>query len=132
MREPERQRLKDLRQALLRLHKALIEWERASYERRGGRATAGELLDAVMHDPRFAWLHPISELIVRIDESLQIDALDGPDVDVPAILAHAARLVTPDEHGSAHARRYREALQAEPDVVLAHRVVRQLTGAVDE
>ena len=60
-----------VRQRLIRLHKTLIESERVTYERVQGRvATPGELLQLVIHDSWFVWLHPLSELIVRLDELL--------------------------------------------------------------
>src|SRR3954463_7686811 len=119
MTDSERQLLKDLRHALLQLHKSLLEWERTAYERQHGRTSPGELLNIVMNDPQFAWLHPVSELIVRIDESLEIAALDGPEVDVDAIVAQVRTLVTPVPAGP-YAGRYHAALQEHPDAVLAH------------
>src|SRR6187399_2235235 len=62
--------LNDLRQGLLRLHKTLLDWERAGYERIHGRQSSNDLLNALLNDPQFAWLRPISQLIVRIDELL--------------------------------------------------------------
>ena len=62
--------LGDLRQGLLRLHKTLLDWERGGYERIHGRQTSNDLLNALLNDPQFAWLRPISQLIVRIDELL--------------------------------------------------------------
>jgi len=123
MEEAQRQRLHDLRKALLNLHKTLIDWERAAYEKVHGRMTPGAMLDALMNDSQFAWLRPVSELIVQIDESLEIDALDGPEVDVDLLVAHARALTTPDEQGPPHAQRYHTALQEHPDAVLAHRAV---------
>lgn len=126
MKDTERQLLIELRLALLGLHKTLIEWERTGYERLHGRASSGELLKALTEDPHFAWLRPLSALIVRIDESLEIDALQGPEVDVPAILSLARTLTSPDENGTPHAQRYHTALQEHPDAVLAHRTVANL------
>ncbi len=123
MNDAQRQLLNELRRALLHLHKTLLEWERAGYERIHGRVSAGELLRVIVNDPQFAWLHPVSELIVRIDESLEIDALDGPEVDVDAIVMQSRRLVVPDESGSPYGQRYLAALQEHPDAVLAHRAV---------
>jgi len=123
MTDTERQLLIDLRKSLLNLHKTLLEWERAAYERIHGRTSPGNLLTALMNDPQFAWLRPLSELIVRIDESLAIDALDGPDVDVNAIVALAASAIVADETGNAAAQRHHKALQEHPDAVFAHRAV---------
>ncbi len=67
-----RNSLKELRQGLLNLHKALIVSEQMTYERIYGRiASSGQLLQLVMNDPWFAWLHPLSHLVVRIDVVLE-------------------------------------------------------------
>jgi len=125
MKDSERRLLKELRHALLPLHKTLLEWERTAYERVHGRLTPGELLKVIVSDPQFAWLHPVTALIVRIDETLDMEA---PDilVDLDAIVAQARRLVAPDETSTPYAQRYHTALQEEPDVVIAHRGVKAI------
>jgi hypothetical protein len=122
MKTTERQLLGDLRRSLLHLHKTLLDWERAAYVRIHGRTSPGELLHIVMTDPQFAWLRPLSELIVRIDDALDMEA---PDMvtDVESIVGQARRLVSPDEAAAGYAERYRAALQEHPDAVLAHRGV---------
>jgi hypothetical protein len=119
---PERRLLTDLRQALLRLHKTLLDWERTSYERFHGRTTGHALLQAVLSDPQFAWLRPVSELIVWIDEALELDVADIPG-EASAIVAQARKLVSPVEQGAPYAERYQAALQEYPDAVIAHRDV---------
>ena len=104
------------------LHRTLLEWERAAYERIHGRTGAAELLKVIVEDPQFAWLRPVSELIARIDEVLQTDAPDVR-VDVDGIVTQARVLIVPDEEGTPYARRYHAALQEVPDVVFAHRRV---------
>jgi hypothetical protein len=128
----ERGLLTDLRHALLRLHKTLLDWERAAYERFHGRVSGNALLQAIMKDPQFAWLHPMSQLIVTIDETLDNEAPDRP-ADVHGILAQARELVSPDESGGGYAQRYDAALQDSPDAVFAHRdVIALLKGKRDE
>ncbi len=64
-----RGRLNELRTRLLALHKALLEDAQSQYEMDRGRVSGpGALLLLVINDPWFAWLHQISEIIVRIDE----------------------------------------------------------------
>lgn len=120
MKDSERTLLTDLRRVLLPLHKTLLEWERKTYERVHGRKMAGaELLRVIVSDPQFAWLQPISGLIVRIDQSLDEEAPDTT-VDVDAIVSQARRLVAPDEAETRYAERYLAALQEVPDAVVAH------------
>ena len=115
-----RARIEDVRRALLRLHRTLLEAERASYERgRGTIGGSGEFLQLVLNDPWFAWLRPVSELVVHIDELLE-PAREATEREALAALGQAASLVRPPAGGGEFGRRYREALQASPDVVLAH------------
>ncbi len=110
----------EVRRALLRLHKVLLEAERASYERgRGSVGGSGEFLQLVINDPWFAWLRPISGLIVRIDELLE-PAQEATEEEALAALGQAAALVRPADGGGEFGRRYREILQRSPDAVLAH------------
>ena len=129
MKDTDRRLLIDLRRALLHLHKTLLEWERTAYERLHGRASPAELLDAMVTDPQFAWLRPVSELIVRIDEGLEIDALEGPEIDVDWIVAQTRTYITPNENGTPYAQRYHAALQDHPDAVFAHRAVTTILKA---
>jgi hypothetical protein len=118
----ERETLRDLRTALLQLHKTLLDWERAAYERANGRTSPGELLTVITSHPQFVWLRPVSELIVRLDLMLDADP-DDSGVDVGAVLAQVQSLLVADEAGTPYARRYYTALQEHPDSVLAHRNV---------
>ena len=122
MTETDRQFLFDLRKTLLHLHKTLLDWERSAYERIHGRVSSSELLKAIVEDPQFGWLRPISELIVRIDETVDTEPQNGP-VDVDAIAARAKEVTAVDEAGTPHAQRYHTALQEHPDAVFAHRDV---------
>ena len=115
-----RTKLADLRTRLLALHKALLDDAKGAYELDRGRiASAGALLQLVIHDPWFAWLHQISELVVRIDEMTAPDA-KAPAQDARAVLDQIDRLLIPSETGELFARRYFEAIQRQPAVVLAH------------
>lgn len=115
-----RTKLTELRTRLLALHKALLDDAKTAYELDRGRiATPGALLQLVIHDPWFAWLHQISELVVRIDEMTAPDA-KAAGQDARAVLEQIDRLLLPSETGELFARRYFEALQRQPAVVLAH------------
>lgn len=113
-------RLREARLALLHLHKTLLDDEREAYERVHDRIeNSYEVLRLVMHDPWFAWLHGLSELIVRIDETL--DAEEPPaEADVDGVMQQVRELTTPDENGGEFQQKYFRALQRSPDAVLAH------------
>jgi len=114
------ERLRETRSVLLHLHKTLLDDEREAYERVHDRIeNSYEVLRLVMHDPWFAWLHDISELIVKIDEML--DGEEPPaKVDVDGVMQQARELTTPDDNGTEFQQKYFRALQRSPDAVLAH------------
>ena len=114
-----RQQLDDIRRGLLRVHKALLDDARIRYEREQGRIEgSGALLRLVLNDPWFAWLHPLSGLVVQIDELL---ASEEPTVaDGEALLNQARALIKPDSNGEGFQRRYHRAIQDVPDVLIAH------------
>ena len=120
-----RRQLSDLRTPLLNLHKALLDDARAAYEMdRGSVGSSANLLQLVISDPWFAWLHSVSELIVRIDETIVADS-PATDSDAQALAEQVERLLTASETGEGFQRRYFEALQRQPAVVLAHAEVRR-------
>jgi hypothetical protein len=124
-----RQRLTDLRNSLLKVHKTLLDSERARYERDIERIdSSGRLLSLVLHDPWFAWLHELSELIVLIDETLDAEE-SATDGIAGRLLAQARALLTPAENGQGFRKQYFEALQRDPDVVITHgAAIRVLSG----
>jgi hypothetical protein len=81
-------------------------------------------LQLVINDPWFAWLHALSELVVRIDQSLEQE-VPTTNGDGAALADQVGRLLTASEDGDGFARRYFEALQRQPAVVLAHADVRR-------
>jgi hypothetical protein len=117
---PAQKLLKDVRQALLRLHKTLLDWERASFERANGRLTSNQLLEALLKEPQFAWLRGLSQMVVRIDEMLDDEIPPGAG-DLEAVLGHVRDLTSPNETGNPYEQRYYAALQDSPDAVFAHR-----------
>jgi hypothetical protein len=115
-----RQRLTQLREALLRLHKALIDSERIGYEQTMGTIPSpNHFLQLLTHDPWFAWLHPLSELIVMMDEALEAkEPLTIAGADVLVKQARELLVVSESDEGFSH--HYFIAMQRDPDVVLAH------------
>jgi hypothetical protein len=117
-----RERLGSLRNGLLALHRALVSSERAVYERDVETVRSSfQMLGLLMHDPWFGWLHELSQFIVAIDEVLDERDAAVTQADVDRFFALAAGLVAPAEEGDGFRRRYFEALQRDPDVILAHR-----------
>lgn len=112
--------LQELREALLALHKTLVDSERAEYEQAlGPIASPGHLLKLLTDDPWFAWLHPLSLLIVAMDEALDENEPLTPSVTAE-LVGRTRQLLVASEEGDGFPRSYFDALQRDPDVVFAH------------
>ena len=117
--------LKTLRDRLLRLHKTLLDSDRAAYERAYGPvASSGEWLQLVLSHEHFAWLRPFSGLIVRIDEWLAGDER-LPD-ELAALLKEVDRLTLISASTEERALRYRKSIDRSPDAAVAHAAVREI------
>ncbi|MGN6554548.1 MAG: hypothetical protein ACTHLW_12635 [Verrucomicrobiota bacterium] len=129
MTTPVEEKLQPLRNALLDLHKALVDSERVSYEQTvGAIQSPNHFLQLLTNDPWFAWLHPVSQLIVAMDEFL--DAKEPRTIgELKALSEQTRRLLVASEAGQGFSQHYFDALQRDPDVVLAHAVVSKLLRA---
>jgi hypothetical protein len=116
---PARAKLVALRLALLQLHKTLLDMERREYERVHGKVNTGELFRLVIDHEQFAWLHNISEFVVRLDESLAGEVPVSPD-DTRSAIMLARKMFAPSESGDAFQKRYFDAIQQDPAVVMEH------------
>ncbi len=124
---PIKQSLEEVRHALLALHKTLVDSERVTYEKTvGAIRSPNQFLQLLTTDPWFAWLQPLSQLIVSIDEAL--DSKDEPltQATVDATIKEANLLLSPSETGEGFSHHYFDALQRDPDVVIAHADVMKL------
>jgi hypothetical protein len=115
----DRAKLTELRTVLLRLHKTLLEMERREYEREHGHVSTGELFRLVLDHQQFAWLHNISEFVVRLDETLAGEEPITPE-DLRSAVGMASRIFVPSESGDAFQKRYFDAIQRDPAVVMEH------------
>ncbi len=116
-----------IRESLVGLHGALIVAEQLTYEGINGPVESVDALLALLQkDPWFTWLHPIADLLVRIDHVLEDDSYDITDEIVEHLIQETGRLLHPSVEGDGFERAYYEALDRAPDVVLAHFRVRKL------
>jgi hypothetical protein len=124
-----RQPLVELHGALLKLHKALLDSEKIIYEKNVGPIQSpNHFFQLLTGDPYFAWLRPISQLIVAIDETLDAkEPLANADVD--AVMNQAVFLLVPAKTGGEFGERYVAALQRDPRVVLTHAQVAKRIGS---
>lgn len=117
-------RLNEVRLSLLHLHKTLLDHEREEYEWRHGQVSSGKFLQLALADSQFAWLHYLSELIVKIDE--MTDSREpATEEDVNAVIVDARKLLDPASINNDFAEKYQNALQKQPAVVMAHQRLRE-------
>lgn len=120
VKEPTRERLVALRNGLLKLHKVLLDSEREIYEHDIARInSASQFLGLVLEDPHFAWLRELSQLVVLIDETLEWEE-PATMIDADRLVVQSRALISPSEQGTGFARSYYEAMQRDPNVVMAH------------
>ena len=112
-----------IRAAALELHRLLVHAQKAEHERLHGPVeTPSLMLDLVARGEAFDWLHPLSELIVAIDQLLEMPEMSL--VDAAAVRLEMEMLLSSDARDfQSH---YRAALQADPHVVMAHADLRRL------
>jgi hypothetical protein len=129
-----------VRHAALHLHRVLIEALRLEYERSHGRVdNPSTLWQLVVYDPQFAWLKPLSQWLVELDDAPESESYDGTELTASEVIAAAVRglnhtnAVRGLEHSAAVRGElesllsdpewnepYLQLLQAVPEVVLAH------------
>src|SRR5260370_226089 len=93
--------------------------EQSEYEREHGYVNTGEVLRLVIDHAQFAWLHNISEFVVRIDETLTAKEPVTPEYTSGAI-ALARKMFVPTESGDAFQKKYFDAIQRDPAVFIEH------------
>jgi hypothetical protein len=78
-----RKQLEELRSSLLKLHKALVDNEKACHEAEHGPiASSGQYLQLLINDPKFTWLQPYTKLVVAVDIVLDSkEAVTAKEVD---------------------------------------------------
>ncbi len=121
-------RLSNLRDALLHLHKTLLDSERVRYEKTiGVIQSPNHFLQLLTSDPWFAWLRPLSLLIVAMDEALEEKEPLASTV-ANALVDQAGQLLVASENAKDFPGHYDNALQNDPDVVLAHAEAMKFIG----
>ncbi len=114
--------------ALREVHRVLVRAVRFHYEQAGNSVGGpGHLLRLLTEDPYFAWLHPMSELIVDLDALLAQEIL--PPGTVAGVRMEIDRLA---RAGSPFWEKYAPFLQSDPPVAVAHGALRQALKALPE
>jgi hypothetical protein len=113
--------LREFSKNLLPLHRALINAVRDDYTFAFDQeVTPNRLLQLIQEDPFFAWLKPVTSLIVDIDE---MSRTDFDTADFAAIVARVDHLFGAKVDGE-FAEKYVPILQRDVDVAIAHAALR--------
>lgn len=116
-----RERLVEVRQTLLALHKALLDSERTSYEIvHGPLASPAAFLQLLINDSRFAWLRPITTLVVQIDEALAAKKPPASSRDFERLVNDTRALLSPSREANGFWQRYASVMQRDPGVAVVH------------
>ena len=108
------ERLRDARNLLLKLHKNLVDHERAIWEGINGPSTPAQFLNVLLEDPDFSWLRKFSTLIVDIDEMFaQKDGYATEAVELH--LRKLKELISMEDEDPAFRAKYQAALQQDLD-----------------
>ena len=127
--DPARQRLAALRETLLTLHKALLDSERTSYEiAHGPIASPGAFLQLVINDTWFAWLRPVTGLIVQIDETMAAKKPPATARDFERLIEDMRALLSPSREVNGFWKRYAGTMQRDPAVAMLHEQLEQQLG----
>lgn len=118
--ETEIKQLRQVRQGFLRLHKALLDSERETYEQQFGKIqTNGDFFQLVISHEWFDWLRPMSQFIVQVDELMDDkDAIAASQIR--DLLQQAQELLKASEEGTIAEQRYDRAIQRSPDIAFMH------------
>lgn len=117
--DPVRDHLAEVRRALMRLHRTLIDSERPRFEaRRGGAVSNTQLLGALLDDPFFQWMRPFSQLMAAMDEALFGDEPVTAE-GARGFVRRAHALVSPADEAD-EASPYAQARRRDPAVLFAH------------
>src|SRR5690606_36258031 len=110
---------------VLKLHKNLLDHERAIFEGTAGPQTPTQFLTLLLEDPQFAWLRKFSTLIVDIDEMFaQRDGFDEEAVD--AHIAALRRLISMEDEDETFRTKYQAGLQQDVDAAARQGELRAL------
>ncbi len=121
------ERLRNARNELLKLHKNLVDHERAIWEGIYGPATPGQFLNVLIEDPDFSWLRKFSTLIVEIDEMFaQKDGYPAGTVDLH--LKKMRELIAMEDEDEEFKAKYQAALQQDLDAAARQGDLRSILG----
>lgn len=117
--------LSEIREQLLQLHKALLDYQKHIYESTvGPMQNPNHYYNLVINDPSFAWLRTLSALVISIDEILE-EKEEVTDAKVGQIVKYTKGLLTATEGPTPFEKSYVEAIQKDAHIALLHGTLMQ-------
>lgn len=118
--------LNDIREQLLHLHKALLEYQKRTYETTNGPVqNPNHYYQLVVSDESFAWLKTLSALVVSIDELLESKETKT-EAEIDQIAQYTKNILTTTGGNGAFGTNYTEALKKDDAVAALHANVMKL------
>lgn len=122
------EKLRNMRDALLDLHKELLEYQKRIYEATESKiANPAQYYDLVVNNASFAWLRTLSALVISIDEVLESKEPAKPEA-IRGIFSYTKKLLTATGHGDGFESQYVEAIRQDGQVSVSHGKIMQLLG----
>ncbi len=117
-----REALGEISAALIPVHRLLIDASKSDYAFAYGPVGSARLVELIRTDPFFAWLQPLTSLIVEIDEMRRTDFERQQAMSISERLE---RLFGTGGSDALFAERYFEILHREVTLAMAHAELRR-------
>ena len=121
--------LAEVRRPLLTLHKAILDHERAAYEKDFGPVTPAAFLQVLINGSGFRWITPLSTVIANVDETL--DDKKATAVDRISAAEAVTILFSSALPENAFLPRYQPLLHSSPEILHEHGRVAQVLRTVE-
>lgn len=120
LKDTTKDQLKSLSQAMLRLHKTLLDQAKAEYEARNGTiASVNVYFQLVIDDPHFAWLRKISSLVALIDEARSVRR-PATETEAQGLFNETRILFDFQDIDAEFNEKFQLSLQSNPAAVIGH------------
>ena len=125
-----KEKLRAVREQLLRIHTVLLADQRAEYEQVHGKVKSpGEMLNLLMTHEAFSWLRAVSSLIVEMDELLASKD-EWNDAPAKTLLDYTEALMVPAPEGAVFRQKYHEVVHRNAEALVAHGQLKKLLSDV--
>ncbi|HEX4948587.1 MAG TPA: hypothetical protein VFZ34_18070 [Blastocatellia bacterium] len=126
-----RARLDAVSQALLRLHKSLLDDERIIYEAANGTVSPNEMFRLALGHPQFTWLGKILSLVAQLDEAASVRR-PATETKAQSLLVEAHVLLKMEHEDQTFVARFQHALTRSTDASEKHKEALEIVTTESE